>query len=523
MKKRTKLGLLGGALLLGTVTLASCTSSFCSTKDKAHMMFAFDFGVTAFYSENNEEGTRENLSVYYTYTKGDEVVGATIIYPNIYVDYSIDNCPAVKKIVDAAANSNYSTPSLNYWKVMDKLVLTKVFTEAKAEGYNLDNIVANKASDDDEHVDIKDGLLHEFGYLKFYYSTDVKSTNTAVKWENWDELNAQACLDVTLQINELPSIDFVTYYKKQMTTFVNSYRSCIAIKDGSYGYYGIDKATRSPINIESKSYGYAWKRGFFEGLLVWPIAALTDTIALNFSNSMSVGIASLLAILIVTVIIRTFMVLVTFNQTTMNAKMTELQPEIQKIQNKYPNSNTSRTEKMRVAEETQKLYKKHNIHPFRSMLVMIIQFPVFICVWGALSGSAALSTGSFLNLNLSSSISSVLFNASEWNIANGGGALTALFLFIFMALAQAVAMLLPQWMQKAKQKKVTKLGKNPARQQQNRNMQIFTWVMLAMIIFMGFSLASGMGVYWLIGALFSVAQTLITQMIMAKKAKKKER
>ena len=154
---------------------------------------------------------------------------------------------------------------------------------------------------------------------------------------------------------------------------------------------------------------------------------------------------------------------------------------------------------------------------------MIIQFPVFICVWGALSGSAALSTGSFLNLNLSSSISSVLFNASEWNIANGGGALTALFLFIFMALAQAVAMLLPQWMQKAKQKKVTKLGKNPARQQQNRNMQIFTWVMLAMIIFMGFSLASGMGVFWLIGALFSVAQTLITQMIMAKKAKKKER
>jgi len=31
---------------------------------------------------------------------------------------------------------------------------------------------------------------------------------------------------------------------------------------------------------------------------------------------------------------------------------------------------------------------------------MIIQFPVFICVWGALSGSAALSSGEVLNLKL---------------------------------------------------------------------------------------------------------------------------
>jgi membrane protein insertase Oxa1/YidC/SpoIIIJ len=43
--------------------------------------------------------------------------------------------------------------------------------------------------------------------------------------------------------------------------------------------------------------------------------------------------------------------------------------------------------------------------------------------------------------------------------------------------------------------------------------------MMAMIIFMGFSLASGMGVYWFIGALFSVGQTLVTQAITSKKNK----
>ena len=44
--------------------------------------------------------------------------------------------------------------------------------------------------------------------------------------------------------------------------------------------------------------------------------------------------------------------------------------------------------------------------------------------------------------------------------------------------------------------------------------------MLAMIIFMGFSLVSALGVYWLIGALFSIAQTLITHAIMNRKKSK---
>ena len=88
-----------------------------------------------------------------------------------------------------------------------------------------------------------------------------------------------------------------------------------------------------------------------------------------------------------------------------------------------------------------------------------------------------------------------------------------------MSGAQAVAMLLPQWIQKKKAKDAVKLGKNPAAQQNANKMKWFTYIMLAMIIFMGFSLASGMGVYWLFGAIFSIGQTLIMQSITAKKAR----
>ena len=97
MKRRTKLGLFGGAFLLGTIALSSCTSSFCSTKDKAHMMYAFDFGVTAFYSENNAEGTRDQLVVDYQ----DKSGANQQLTLNIYTEYSYDNCPALLKIKDA--------------------------------------------------------------------------------------------------------------------------------------------------------------------------------------------------------------------------------------------------------------------------------------------------------------------------------------------------------------------------------------------------------------------------------------
>ena len=177
---------------------------------------------------------------------------------------------------------------------------------------------------------------------------------------------------------------------------------------------------------------------------------------------------------------------------------------------------------MRMSQEMNLLYKKHKINPLTTILVMIIQFPVFICVWGALSGSAVLASGTVLGLDLSLGIRQVLFVAENWGPAGNYAAVTALFLFLFMAGAQTISMLLPQWIQKAKAKKAAKLGVNPAAKQQDNRMKWFTYIMLAMIIFMGFSLVSAMGVYWFIGALFSIVQTLITQVIMAKLSKSKK-
>ena len=48
-----------------------------------------------------------------------------------------------------------------------------------------------------------------------------------------------------------------------------------------------------------------------------------------------------------------------------------------------------------------------------------------------------------------------------------------------------------------------------------------SYVMLAMIIVMGFTLPAAMGVYWFVGAIVSLIQTVFTQVVFAGGKKKK--
>lgn len=489
MKRKTKLGLGLTTLCAGLLLLSGCTASFCTPKDRSNMLYAYDDGVTRYYSADNKpEG-----AVQHTF------------FTNVYYTVSLENNAnkGLKTIIDTCNKNNIEVPHQDYWATMDSLLLDDVKTYASLK--------------EDSSAAVVNDALARYGYFKYYSDKQEQP----VVWDTWDLYNKKT-FTILDDINKCPTNDFITQYKKGMDAYIANFRSCIATDDGQYGSYGYDRDSKHTVAIEAKTYSYAWSKGFFEGLLVWPIGAFVDILCNAFVGmgtglNGTVGWAQVFAILIITVIVRGFMFLVSFKSTLSNAKMTELQPQIAKIQNKYPNANTNQAERARMSQEMSALYKKNGINPLSSLLIMVVQFPIFICVWGALTGSAWLSTGSFLNLNLSDSISSVLFNAANWG---NGSAVTALILFILMGAAQVVAMLLPQWIQKRKQKNVAKLGKNPNANSQNRTMKIFTYVMMGMIIIMGFSLASAMGIYWFFGALFSIAQTLITQAIISKRKTK---
>ena len=501
MKKRTKLTVGAMSVLAGVLLLSSCTASFCSDLDKAHILYAFDYGVSDYY-DKKEEGTQPvfegNTNVFYK-----------AVMPS-------SNQSGLGKTNADAAKAGIHTPTVDYYVQMDKLVLTNALKKYKGDSVDFTKVTYAEVID----------ALDEYGYLKFYDQNDGDKPKL---WNNWTKLNDElkaktAVAGSGIVMDDLPSNDYLNIYKRDMNSLIASYRSCLAIDEADYGYYGYAsgahyRENKVAVELQAKDWGYAWKKGFLEGLLVFPIGWLTETFVKTFKNGGVVGgVAQLLAIFLITFIVRSLMLVVTLKQTTSNAKMQALQPEIAKIQNKYPNSNTNNYEKQQMAAEMQKLYKKNKINPLGALLVMIVQFPVFICVWGALQGSASLSSDSLFNLHLSDSINTVLFNGANW--ANGS-AVAALILFLLMAAAQVVSMLLPQFIQKAKRKKITKLGKNPAQNQQMNNMKMFTYIMMAMIIFMGFTLPSAMGVYWFVGALFSIVQTLVVEAITQSRAKKK--
>lgn len=517
MKRNTKITL--GALALGilTVGLTSCTASFCSVADKSQVMYAYDV-YNVLDKDGNDTGRYSfGVSTYYDADDQSKPEDAVLLdgYGQLYVDYNIESNLALVEInKNAEKNNVFVGDYLQFWSFFDNEFLDE---SLKAAGYT-DEDKETITYDQVREVLIgnKEGSKKGYGYIK-YSGSNEKGTESY--WVNWNDKYQEA--RYKLGVDNCPNYDYVKFFQSSMTRYASTANSCIATTNGFYGYYGFNNDNKIEVFIEAKDWGYAWNKGFLEGLLVYPIGWLIDATTNQIYSGVGPGWAQMLSIFLITFLVRAVMMLLTINQTLSSAKMTELQPEIAKIQEKYPNANQNSSERNALAMETQALYKKNKVHPFLSILVMFIQFPVFICVWGAMTGSAILASDEFLGLRLSESVSSMLFNINGW--PNNPGWWTALVLFLIMAALQVVSMLLPQYINKRKQKSIAKTKVNNAANKQNNMMKWFTIIMMVMIIFMGFSLASGMVIYWIAGSIWTIAQTLIIELVHYLKKKNKNK
>lgn len=77
-----------------------------------------------------------------------------------------------------------------------------------------------------------------------------------------------------------------------------------------------------------------------------------------------------IAILITTIIFKLALLPLNLQQTKSARKMTEVQPLMQEIQNKYKKDSAKMQEKM------QELYKEHKYNPFSGCLILIVQMPI---------------------------------------------------------------------------------------------------------------------------------------------------
>ena len=248
-------------------------------------------------------------------------------------------------------------------------------------------------------------------------------------------------------------------------------------------------------------------------MLVYPIGYLLHVFSNTFGLS---GWGQIAAILLTTIIVRAVIIAMSFKTTTSQSRMSAIQPQLSMLQAKYPNAQTNQYEKQKLAQEQMALYKANGIHPFRQILILFVQFPIFIAVWGAMQGSAILTQGSLFGLQLSTVTSTAILAGNEET-------LFAIVLFVMMGISQFFATMIPQWFQKYRRDKA--VGAKTVKIQEDKSQQnMMKWmpiIMMVMIIFMGLQLPAAMAIYWFFGALISIVQTVLTEIYQSSHKNKK--
>lgn len=186
---------------------------------------------------------------------------------------------------------------------------------------------------------------------------------------------------------------------------------------------------------------------------------------LSFGNA---GVGIILFTLIVRIILLPLM----HFQTKSMRKTQELQPKLKALQQQYSSKDSETQNKLR--EETQRLYSENNVNPYAGCLPLLVQMPILMALWQAISRVPALQAGHFLWLQLGEKDPYYILPI-----------LAAVFTFASTYLSSM------------------------SQVESNASLKIMNFAMPLMILLMGINIASGLSLYWVVSNAFQVVQTMM--------------
>ena len=279
------------------------------------------------------------------------------------------------------------------------------------------------------------------------------------------------------------------------------------------------KNQMSPIRVFSfKEDGFF--KALFNNLLVFPIGWLLQAISSLFGGYYIVGL------FIVTLLIRTLMMPVYNSTNNMSLKMQLMQPELQKLEAKYQNRKDPDSERAKQMEQMQ-LYKKYKMG-LGGCFSMLLQFPIFMSVYQAVS-RMYLTDGTVLNSPNWVNKLNTKFLGLDLFLTRGEAWKGQFWGVIIILVLVVGTQFLQQYLSTVFQKKnYEKTQENiPAykRQamQQNQMNGSMKFMMYFMIVMMGmfvYQSAAGLGMYWLIGNIYSLTQMLLNNKFADRKLDK---
>ena len=181
-------------------------------------------------------------------------------------------------------------------------------------------------------------------------------------------------------------------------------------------------------------------------------------------------------IILLTVLIKLLMAPLTHKSFVSMKQMQKLQPQMERLKEKY------KDDKEKLNKEIMELYRRNGVNPLGGCLPMVLQFPVFIGLYNALSTPIELRHARFLWIKDLSrpDWESLPFTLGSWHL--GVPVLT-----IFMG----ASMFIQQWM--------TPSAGDP-------NQRKMMLMMPLIFTFMFVSFPAGLTVYWLVNNILTIGQ-----------------
>ena len=184
-----------------------------------------------------------------------------------------------------------------------------------------------------------------------------------------------------------------------------------------------------------------------------------------------------IAIILVTILQKIAFYPLTAKSLKSMQAMQTIQPKVQALQERFKNNPKKKQ------EETMALYKKHGVNPMGGCLPMVVQIPIFIALYNALSNSVEMWQAPFLWVRDLTQPDS-LFTVDLYGATRNVGNILALFMGVSM------------WVQQ----KMSPPAGDP------RQAQMMLWMMPILFTFMFWGFPSGLVLYWLLNNVLQIGQ-----------------
>lgn len=199
-------------------------------------------------------------------------------------------------------------------------------------------------------------------------------------------------------------------------------------------------------------------------------------------------------IAVVTLFIKLVLWPLTASSIKAQKAMSELQPKLEELKTKF------KDDQQQLAQETMRIYKENKVNPFGSCLPLLIQLPIFLALYWALS--AGLSSQNF-DLLYSFVKNPGTINTVSLGLFNLNNASYVLAILAGAAQFWQAKMLIHRKPPQA----AGEGGKDESMAAMMNKQMLYMMPLLTVII--GFKLPSGLALYWFISTVLTVLQQKI--------------